>query len=128
MSLPAFADFATEHQTEVKKVQALLEEKLSDLPGMAEEQGRQAEAWIGRMATLEAFAQSYIEIKGREILQRYEQNAKVGIVEKHIEFETVDETRFHGVVKGLVDALKIRVSFVQSLIKSENQARSRLAT
>jgi hypothetical protein len=103
---------------EIRDVQVLLSRELSDNQVELEAQGRQAEAWYGRLTTLKAWAKSFLAIARRDNLTAKSKGETDLDREINLEARIFEEHRLVSVIDGLVDALQTRISFCQSIMKA----------
>lgn len=116
--VPSFETYFGDHIPEIKKVQTLLETKLSDNPSIHDDQIREAEAHLGRMSSILAWADSYLDLaERRELVPRDPDYTDVDR-EIHLAAAVSRERRFRDVVKGLHQSLDKRISLGQSRMKS----------
>lgn len=105
----------------IQFVQALLQTELTDNPVQVEKAGREAESHYGRMTSLEAWAKSYVSIETFRALPAREKGKTDLERRAELDANIARVDRVHLLVKGLVKALEIRVSFSQSLLKTYSQ-------
>lgn len=121
--VPAFEDYFADHIPEIKNVQRILETKLSDNPMLHDDQIREAEAHLGRMSSILAWADSYLDLaERRELVPRDRDYTDVDR-EIHLAAAVSRERRFRDVVKGLHKSLESRISLGQSRMKSYQAER-----
>ena len=119
--VPRFERYFEAHIQEIRTIQLLLEEKLSDSPAVLDDQIRKAEAWHGRLTSIEAWANSYLDLaERRELVPRDSDYTDVDR-EIHLEATVSRERRFRDVVTGLRKSIEQRISFGQSMMKSWNR-------
>lgn len=118
--VPSFESYFNDHIPEIKKVQTLLETKLSDNPALHDDQIREAEAHKGRLGSILAWADSYLDLaERRELVPRDSDYTDVDR-NIHLAAAVSRERRFRDVVKNLYEDLAGRVSLGQSRMKSFN--------
>ena len=118
--VPAFDSYFVDHIPEIKKVQTLLETKLSDNPTLHDDQIRECEAHLGRMSSILAWADSYLDLaERRELVARDPDYTDVDR-QIHLAAAVSRERRFRDVVRGLHESLDKRISLGQSRMKSFN--------
>lgn len=119
-----FEVYFARHIDQVKRVQSILETKLSDNPAVFEDQFREAEAHYGSMTSVLAWADSYLDLsERRNLVPRHSDYTDVDR-EIHLAAACSRERRFRDVVKGLVRSLEQRVSVCQSIMKAySNESR-----
>lgn len=116
--VPPFESYFTARIEEIKTVQKLLETKLSDSPVVLEGQIREIEAHYGRMTSILAWADSYLDLaERRELVSRDPDYTDVDR-EIHLAAAVSRERRFRDVVKSLAGSIETRISLGQSLLKS----------
>jgi hypothetical protein len=103
---------------EVMEVQKFTSIMLSDNPVELERQGREAEAWYGRMTTLKAYAKSFLSVAKRDNLVHKTKGETDLDREILLDAKIFEEKRLVDVIDGLVDALQTRISFCQSVMKA----------
>lgn len=116
--MESFEAYFTRHINQVKRVQEILETKLSDDPTLFEDQFREAEAHYGRMTSILAFADSYLDLAERRNLVARDPSYTDEDRRIHLAAACHRERRFRDVLKGLVRALEQRVSCCQSISKA----------
>ena len=121
--VPSFETYFADHIPEIRRVQLLLETKLSDNPAIHDDQIREAEAHKGRLGSILAWADSYLDLaERRELVQRDSDYTDVDR-EIHLAAAVSRERRFRDVVKNLYSDLSGRVSLGQSRMKSFSAER-----
>ena len=116
--VPSFESYFGGRIDEIKTVQKLLETKLSDSPVVLESQIREIEAHYGRMTSILAWADSYLDLaERRELVARDPDYTDVDR-EIHLAAAVSRERRFRDVVKALAGSIETRISLGQSLLKS----------
>lgn len=120
---PPFNDYFERHLPEIKKVQSILETKLADAPALLEDQFREVEAYYGRMTSILAWADSYLDLAERQRLVA--RDADFTDVDRQVELRAAcaRERRFRDIVKGLRDAIETRIGVCQSLMKALREER-----
>lgn len=121
--VPPFIDYFERHLDEIKRVQAILETKLSDNPSILEEQFREVEAHYGRLTSILAWANSYLDLAERERVLPAGSGYTVHDSEVHLAAACARERRFRDIVNGLCEAVKTRISVCQTLIKVMREER-----
>lgn len=116
--MESFEDYFARHIDQVKRVQQILETKLSDNPTVFEDQFREAEAHYGRMTSILAFADSYLDLSERRNLVSRDPDFTDEDRRVHLAAACHRERRFRDVLKGLVRALEQRTSCCQSIAKA----------
>lgn len=118
--VPSFEAYFNDHIPEIRKVQTLLETKLSDNPALHDDQIREAEAHKGRLGSILAWADSYLDLaERRELVPRDPDYTDVDR-QIHLAAAVSRERRFRDVVQNLYSDLASRVSLGQSRMKSFN--------
>lgn len=122
-SVPPFLEYFERHIDEIKRVQLLLETKLSEHPGLLEEQFREAESHYGRMTSILAWAESYLDLAERGRL--VPRDADFTDMDREVEMKAAcaRERRFRDIVSGLCEAIKMRVSVCQTLLKGYREEK-----
>lgn len=118
MGEETFDQFVAGNEDYICFVQNLLQAELPAEPGLVEKAGSEAESHYGRMTTIEAYAKSFVAMETfRKLPARGEGKTDI---DRRLEVESsvAPVERFHGIVKGLVKALEIRVNYCQSLLKA----------
>lgn len=116
--VPKFEDYSKDHLPEIKQIQKILDTKLSDNSVTHDDQIREAEAHLGRMSSILAWADFYLDLaERRELVPRDPDYTDVDR-EIHLAAAVSLERRFRNVVKGLHKSAESRVSLGQSRMKS----------
>lgn len=126
-SMPiSFEAFVLQHAPEITKVQRLLSVPLSDNPAVMNEQVREIEAWYGRMTSLLAFADGYLDAAEQTNLQPKSKDVTDIDRSTALAAAVARERRFRDIASGLCEAIRQRVILAQALMKA-NSAEGRMA-
>ena len=116
----SFQDYFNSHVSTIKHVQGLLANNLSDDPMLMDNQVREIEAYLGVMKSIEAWANSYLDVAEeaglRTLPKRSTDNTDL---DRSTALATivVKERRFRNVVKGMVESIQTRISYSQSRLR-----------
>jgi hypothetical protein len=119
-----FAAWIEDVKVEVEKVQEILTERLSDNPHTLYEQLSKAEAWHGRMTSILADANAYLDrAEFRALLPRSE---KITDTDRktHQANAVVNERRIRDIIEGLCKAIDTRLMLGMSLRKQNQGEKS----
>lgn len=121
--VPPFSDYFERHIETIKTIQALMETKLSKEPGVLAEQLTEAERHFTKAKSMEAWADSYLDLAERERLVPYDR-ASYTDTDRQIELASAcsRERRFRDVVRGLTEGIERRISLGQSLLRYHETA------
>jgi hypothetical protein len=116
--VPPFAEYFERHIETIKTIQAMMETKLSKEPGVLAEQLADVERFFTKVKSMEAWANSYLDLAERERLVPYDR-ASYTDTDRQIELASAcsRERRFRDVVRGLSEGIERRISLGQSLLK-----------
>ncbi len=116
--VPPFADYFERHIETIKTIQALMETKLSDDPGILTGQLTDAEKFFTKAKSMEAWAGSYLDLAERQRLVPYDRSSYTD-TDRQVELASAcaRERRFRDVVRGLSEGIERRISLGQSLLK-----------
>lgn len=119
-----FAVWIEDVAIEVEKVQEILSQRLSDNPHTLYEQLANAEAWHGRMTSLLADANAYLDrAEFKALIPRSE---KITDVDRKINQANavVNERRIRDIIEGLCKAIDTRLMLGMSLRKQSQGEKS----
>lgn len=125
--VPPFETYFASRIAEIMIVQKLLEQVLSDNPALLTRQMQECEAHYGRMTSILAWADSYLDLAERRCLVERDSDYTDMDRQIHLAAAVSRERRFRDVVDGLKRSIEQRVSVCQSLLKSY-QVESRMGT
>lgn len=113
-----FEDYFNKHLGMIKEIQVLMETKLSDHPEALVNQLTEAEKWGTRAKSMEAFANSYLDLAERQRLVPYDRTSWTD-TDRAVELAAAcaRERRFRDICAGLVAGIDRRVSLGQSLLR-----------
>ena len=120
MSEQTFAHYFDAHLEVIKTVQVMLAKALNDDPMIMDNQVREIEAYLGVMKSIEAWANSYLDVAEeaglRTLPKRSTDNTDL---DRSTALATivVKERRFRNVVKGMVESIQTRISYSQSRLR-----------
>lgn len=119
-----FVQWAEDNLMEVEQAQALLAERLSDSPSVLYEQLAKVEAWQGRMTTLLADANAYLDMAERAALQSREERM-TDLDRKVIQAAmVVNERRIRDILDGVCESIKTKLILGMSLSKQNYSERT----
>lgn len=114
----AFEDWALSVIPEIKYVQGLLQEKLSDNPAQLIGDLQAIECWYGRMTKLLAGANSYLDYNTNAELPEKEKGITDTDRKAIVEAAVHQERRLRDEMDGVVRAIELRISLGQSVIRA----------
>ena len=116
----SFEEFVDRHRGDILGIQKLLDTTLSDNPAELQVQLREIEAWYGRVSTLLAHADYFLDIHASRILPNKESGTEL---ERKTSLDALcaPQRRFRDVLDGIARAISQRVSLGQILIKSQER-------
>lgn len=116
--VPPFSEYFDQHIKTIKTIQGFMETKLSKEPGVLVDQLVEAESYLTKTKSMEAWANSYLDLAERERLVPYDR-ASYTDTDRQIELASAcsRERRFRDVVRGLTEGIDRRISLGQSLLK-----------
>lgn len=117
LNLPPFEDWFAEIADEIGAVQGLLAERISDNPVKATEQLGKVEAWGARFSTLLADANSHLNTAKYQKLMKKEQGLTDLDREARMDHDVRTERRIRDIVKGLCEAINVRLMYGMSTRK-----------
>lgn len=117
---PTFQEYFDKHVETIRRVQSILAESLDDDPIVMERQIREAEAYLGKMKSIESWGDSYLDMAEHQKLLEIGSRSK--------DFSDLDrstalaaavarERRFRDVVRGIVESIETRISYGQSRLR-----------
>jgi hypothetical protein len=119
---PKFVDYFERHIEYIKEVQSLLSSPLSDSPVGMDQQAREAEAHSSRMASILAWADSYLDVAEhvqlRAMPPRDPRDWTDMDRDRALKAAVTRERRFRDVVRGLCESIERRVSYTQSRLRT----------
>lgn len=121
--VPPFSDYFERHIETIKVIQAAMETKLSKEPMVLAEQLAEVERFFTKTKSMEAWADSYLDLAERERLVPYDRTSYTD-TDRQIELASAcsRERRFRDVVRGLSEGIERRISLGQSLLKFHETA------
>ncbi len=121
--VPPFSDYFDRHIEAIKAIQVMMETKLSKEPGVLAEQLAEVERFFTKTKSMEAWADSYLDLAERERLVPYDR-ASYTDTDRQTELASAcsRERRFRDVVRGLSEGIERRISLGQSLLRYHEAA------
>lgn len=123
-ALPPIEEWLGSNLCEVEAVQIMLRAPLSDNPRVLVEQLTQAEAWYGRVMTLLADANAYLDLAEYEHLTKIDRSLTVLERQTVLRALVVRERRLRDVLEGMGEALKNRGILGMSLMRANSAERA----
>src|SRR5258708_5491614 len=120
-----FVGWISDVTIEVEKVQEILSEKLSDNPLVLYQQLSQVEAWHGRMTSLLADANAYLDRAEFKALMPMSKELTDLDREVNRANAVVNERRIRDIIEGLCKSIDTRLMLGMSLRKQSQAEKSR---
>lgn len=116
--VPTFAAYFETHIEEIKAVQRVMEEPLSDDGVVLIHQLTHAESYHTKARSMLAWANSYLDLAERQRLVPYDRGSYTD-TDRQTELAAAcaRERRFRDVIEGLVKGIEQRISLGQSLLR-----------
>ena len=114
-ALPDLGKWLEDVGPEIAVVQAMLRAPLSDNPRSLVEQLTEAESWYGRVMTLLADANSYLDLAEQEQLGLIDKSLTVLERQTALAAAVFQERRLRDILEGLAEALKNRTMLGMNL-------------
>lgn len=117
---PAFEDYFQRHVGTIRDVQAVLAKALSDDLMIMDSQLRSAEAMLGTLRSVEAWANAYLDVAEHLALQKMPgRSSDFTDLDRSsaVAAAVVRERRFRDVVFGIRESIETRISYGQSRLR-----------
>lgn len=123
-NVPGFGSWLEDVKVEIEQVQELVAEKLSDNPAVLYEQLAKVEAWHGRMTTMLAEANSFLDLA--EYAALIPKQEGVTDVDRRVRqaAAVVNERKMRDIVEGLCQTIQTKLMLGMSLKKQSQGERS----
>lgn len=117
-----FEAYLLRHVEIIKRIQSLMEVKLSENPNVLIGQLTEAERWRTRAKSMEAWGNSYLDLAERRLLVPPDRGSYTDTDRQvHLAAACNRERRFRDVCSGLVEGIDRRVSLGQSILKKHEE-------
>lgn len=117
---PPFSDYFDQHLDTIKYVQGVLAKALNDDPQIMDMQLREAESRLGAMRSIEAWADSYLDVAEHLALGKMPERSS-GWTDldrsSALAAAVARERRFRNVIRGIVESIQTRISYGQSRLR-----------
>lgn len=114
----SFEQWLSESTPQIGRVQAILAEPLTDIPGRITAQLCTVEAWGGRMNTLLSESNAWLDIAEHDALQKIDPELTVLERETILKNAVVQYRRYRDIIDGLCRAISTRISLGQSILRN----------
>lgn len=125
---PSFEDWFERNIAYIREVQAILSHPMDDSPGIMDSQAREAEGHAARMASMLAWADSYLDVAEHVQLRKMPSRDPQYWTDldrtKALAAAVTRERRFRDVVKGLCESIQQRISYAQSRLRAFSNAET----
>lgn len=124
MPSPAFVNWFTNGKEDVETISEVLAQQLSDNPAELQAQLAVAEGWHGRMTTMLAWANSFLDLAEKAALAA--RTDEMTDLDRRVEMRAAvaDERRARDILQGLCEGIKNRLILGMALMKAQSGERA----